>query len=80
MDKSALITIALGLALMTGACRNPDYQPADPGVEACNQGGPLTARQRIIAMEPRPQAVPGRPVNCQMGPDGLMRPTPPATP
>jgi len=79
MHKSLLMPMVLGLALVTASCRDPNYIP-DPVVDYCNQGGVLNARQRMMATEPKPQAVPGRPFNCQMGPDGIMRPAPPATP
>ena len=76
MRKILFMPIVLGLTLAASACGNPDYRP-DPSVAICNVGGPLTARQRIIAMEPKPQAVPGRPIDCQVGPDGIMRLYPP---
>ena len=77
MRKLSLLTVVLGLTLVVGACRNPDYKP-DPSVEACNIGGPLTAKQLLFARAPNPQAVPGRPVDCKMGGDGIMRLSPPA--
>jgi hypothetical protein len=78
MREVSLLTVVLGLTLLTGACSNPDYKP-DPDVEACNAGGPLTARQRMYAMAPKPQAVSGMPIDCQRGHDGVMRLLPPAT-
>ena len=72
MRKLPLMATVLGLALVVGACRNPDYKP-DPDVEACNVGGPLGKMERAAATAPNPQAVPGRPVDCRMGPDGVMR-------
>ena len=77
MHKLSLLTVVLGLTLVVGACRNPDYKP-DPSVEACNAGGPLSARQRMYAMAPNPQAVYGMPIECKMGGDGVMRLSPPA--
>jgi hypothetical protein len=75
MRKSALLT-ALSMPLLVGACTNPDYKP-DPSVELCNVGGPLSARELKYAREPNPPAVQGRPPECRMGPDGVMRLTPP---
>jgi hypothetical protein len=72
MRKLPLLAMVLGLAFVMGACRNPDYKP-DPSVEACNVGGPLGKSERTAAREPNPQAVPGRPPDCRMGPDGVMR-------
>jgi hypothetical protein len=72
MQRSALLTSVLGLTLLAGACTNPDYKP-DPSVELCNVGGPLSARELKYATEPNPPAVQGRPPECRMGPDGVMR-------
>ena len=78
MRKLSLPIVVLGLTLAVGACGNPDYKP-DPGAEACNIGGPLGAKQLLFARAPNPQAVSGRPVDCQMGRDGVMRLSPSAT-
>ena len=76
MRQLPLLALTAGLTLIAGACANPNYQP-DPNVEACNVGGPLSHRERIMATEPNPQAVPGRPPDCRLDPNGVMRRTPP---
>ena len=78
MRKLLLLPLVSGLTLFVGACANPNYKP-DPGVELCNVGGPLGKTERAIAMEPNPQAIPGRPVECRMGPDGVLRMPPSGT-
>jgi hypothetical protein len=77
MHTLSLLTVVLGLTLAVGACRNPDYK-ADPSAEACNMGGPLGAKQLLYAKAPNPQAVSGRPVDCKVGSDGVMRLSPSA--
>lgn len=72
MRKVSLLMIVLGLALFAGACRDPNYKP-NPSVEECNVGGPLSKSERSAATSPNPPAVPGRPMDCRMGPDGVMR-------
>ena len=77
MRKLPFLALTSGLTLLAGACANPNYQ-SDPNVVACNVGGPLGHRERVIATAPNPQAVPGRPPDCRMGPDGVMRRSPAA--
>jgi hypothetical protein len=72
MHKLSLLTVILGLTLVVSACSNPNYKP-DPSAEACNIGGPLGAKQLLFAKAPNPQAVSGRPVDCKVGSDGVMR-------
>jgi len=76
MRQLPLLALTAGLTLIAGACANPNYQP-DPNVEDCNVGGPLSHRERIMASEPNPQAVPGRPPDCRLDSAGVMRRTPP---
>ena len=77
MRKLLFLALTSGLTLLAGACANSNYQP-DPNVVACNVGGPLGHRDLIVATAPNPQAVAGRPPNCRMGPDGVMRLSPAA--
>jgi hypothetical protein len=72
MRKLPLLALVFGLTLLVGACANSGYQ-RDPAVDACNVGGPLGKLERSIAMEPNPQAIPGRPPECRVGPDGVLR-------
>jgi hypothetical protein len=72
MRKLLLLPLVSGLTVFAGACANPNYKP-DPSVELCNIGGPLGKLERSLATEPNPGAVPGRPPECRMGPDGVMR-------
>jgi hypothetical protein len=62
------------LSFLTTAagCANPNYKP-DPLAAACDVGGPLGYQQKVFAYAPNPGAVPGLPVDCRMGPDGIMR-------
>lgn len=77
MHNLSVLALTSALTLLAGACANPNYQ-SDPNVVACNVGGPLGHRELIIASAPNPQAVPGRPPDCRMGPDGVMRRSPAA--
>jgi hypothetical protein len=72
MCKLLLLPLVSGLTLLMGACADPNYKP-DPSVELCNVGGPLGFLERSLAMEVNPGAVPGRPPECRVGPDGVMR-------
>lgn len=74
MDRLPLHLCALVLTF--AGCSTPEYM-SDPDVAICNQGGPLNSRQLVVAMEPRPQATPGLPAGCEMGPAGIMRMVPP---
>ncbi len=76
MRKLLRLPLVPGLALLIVACANPNYKP-DPSVELCNIGGPLGKLERSIATEPNPGDTPGRPPECRMGPDGVMRMPPP---
>jgi len=69
-----LLLAAFVLPVIVGACANPDYS-RDPDVVACNVGGPLGRTERSIAMEPNPQAIPGRPPDCRMV-NGVLRRVP----
>ena len=68
MNKLFLLA-ALSNLLLSGCAT---YQ-SDPAAEACNVGGPLSKLERSLATEPNAGAVPGRPVECRMGRDGVMR-------
>lgn len=72
MRRLLLLATALSLVFVVGACKDPNYKP-NPSVEDCNTGGPMGKNERSAATEPNPQAVPGRPLDCRMGPDGVMR-------
>ncbi len=72
MEKRLFLALIATVIAVAAGCRDPNYKP-DPAVEACNIGGPLGKSQMAIAAEPNPGAVPGRPVECRMGPDGVMR-------
>ncbi len=63
--------VAMGLAACAG-------YPPDPLAEPCNIGGPLSKAERAAAAEPNPQAIPGRPYECRLGPDGVVRLSPEA--
>jgi len=68
MNKLCLLA-ALSSLLLSGCAT---YQ-SDPAAETCNVGGPLSKLERSLATEPNAGAVPGRPVECRMGRDGVMR-------
>jgi hypothetical protein len=70
MNKLLLVALLSASNLLVGGCAT--YQ-SDPAAEACNVGGPLGKLERSLAMEPNPGAVPGRPVECRVGRDGVMR-------
>lgn len=72
MQKSLLLATVTVAAIATGACRDPNYIP-DPSVEECNIGGPLSKAERSLATSPNPPSIPGRPADCRMGPDGVLR-------
>jgi len=72
MGERLFFALVSLVVVVAAGCRDPNYKP-DPAVEACNIGGPLGKLERSIATEPNPGAVPGRPAECRMGPDGVMR-------
>ena len=74
MRKVPFLMAVLGMAFVVGACRDPNYKP-NPSVEDCNIGGPMGKAERSAATSPNPPAVQGRPPDCRMGPDGVMRRT-----
>ena len=76
MNKLLILALISGPVLLTGACAST-VDMADPNVAACNVGGPLGRDDRIYASAPKPGAIPGRPVDCVMGPDGVLRLQPP---
>ena len=72
MRKLLLLALVSGVTL--GACADPNYRP-DPDVAVCNVGGPLGKLERSLATAPKPGAVQGRPLDCQMDARGVMRRT-----
>ena len=70
MNRLLLLASVSVLNLLVAGCAM--YQP-DPAAEACNIGGPLGKLERVLATEPNPGVVPGRPAECRMGRDGVMR-------
>lgn len=70
MNKFCLLGALSVSGVLFGGCAT--YQ-SDPAAEACNVGGPLSKLERSLAAEPNAGAVPGRPVECRMGRDGVMR-------
>jgi hypothetical protein len=70
MNRLLWLASISALNLLVGGCAM--YQP-DPAAEACNIGGPLGKLERSLAMEPNPGSVPGRPAECRMGRDGVLR-------
>ena len=78
MRNSLRLTGMLNMVLFVSACASTVDMSA-PDVAACNVGGPLHGKYRPNATAPNPQAIPGRPVDCAMGPDGVLRLYPPGT-
>ena len=72
MNKLLILALNSIPVLLTGACASTVDMSA-PEVAACNMGGPLGRDDRVVAMSPKPQAIPGRPADCVMGPDGILR-------
>jgi hypothetical protein len=72
MDKRLVFALVSGVVIFAAGCRDPNYKP-DPLAEPCNIGGPMGKLEQAIASAPNPGAVPGRPVDCRKGPDGVMR-------
>jgi hypothetical protein len=77
MSRFVRSTLAVTSMLFAGACAST-VNMSDPDVAACNIGGPLIARYRQAATAPKPQAIPGRSIDCAMGPDNVLRLYPPA--
>ena len=72
MNKLLMLALISVPVVLTGACAST-VNMADPNVAACNIGGPLGREDRVVAMSPKPQQIPGRPADCVMGPDGVLR-------
>jgi hypothetical protein len=72
MNKLLMLALISVPVVLTGACASTVDMSA-PDVAACNVGGPLGRNERITASEPKPQQIPGRPADCVMGPDGVLR-------
>lgn len=70
MNRLLILASVSASILLVGGCAT---HQSDPAAEACNVGGPLGKLERSLATEPNPGAVPGRPPECRMGRDGVMR-------